>query len=246
MRIAGGSQQQGLMIGDLGGIVTEHAHSSGPDTMVLGRQELVQQSDIHTIETPADPEAFKLVTLYLRIGRGKRPKPALQAGEDFVGLTTTEFETRARTGAIFRQREVGEQHVDRGASDDRGLHERTRGIGNPIDTTMDMVAHRVTRAVLHVPDERIVPVGDVQGTIRRELHGDRPEITVGRLQEVLAEGQGETGAILAHGMLLGAEEADGVIDQDIALDVVREMAAADELETGGGAHHLGLGHEVLR
>ena len=186
------------------------------------------------------------MTLDHGVGRGKRPKPALETGGDFIGLTAAELETGPRAGAIFGQREVGEERVDRCAGDDWRLHERTSGIGDAIDASVDVVAHRVAGAVLHMADEGVMPVGDVERTIRRELHGDRPEIAVGRLQEVLTEGQAEAGAILAHGVLLGTEEADGVVDQDVALDVIREMAAADELEAGGGTHHLGLGHEILR
>ena len=42
VRIARSTQQQGLMIRDLGGVVTKHAHGGGPDTMVLCDQQLVQ------------------------------------------------------------------------------------------------------------------------------------------------------------------------------------------------------------
>ena len=47
-------------------------------------------------------------------------------------------------------------------------------------------------------------------------------------------------------MLLGAEEADGVVNKEVALDVVREVTAADELQAGGRTDHLGLWDEIAR
>ena len=91
-----------------------------------------------------------------------------------------------------------------------------------------------------------MPVGEVERTVRGELHRDRAEVAVLGLQEVVAEGQLEARALLRDRVLLGPEEADGVVDQDVALHVVGEVAAADELEAGGRTDHLGLGHEVGR
>ena len=52
-------------------------------------------------------------------------------------------------------------------------------------------------------------------------------------------------------VLLGAEEADGVVEEEVALDVIWEVATGDELESGGGADALfflddagGLGGEL--
>jgi len=39
-------------------------------------------------------------------------------------------------------------------------------------------------------------------------------------------------------MLFGAEEADGVVEEEVALDLIREVAAGDDFESGGGADAL--------
>jgi len=47
-----------------------------------------------------------------------------------------------------------------------------------------------------------------------------------------------TGFGIAELMLFGAEEADGVVEEDVALDLIGEVAAGDEFESGGGADPL--------
>ena len=43
-------------------------------------------------------------------------------------------------------------------------------------------------------------------------------------------------AVVLDDVLLGAQEADGVVDEQVALDLVREMATGDELQSTGRAH----------
>ena len=50
--------------------------------------------------------------------------------------------------------------------------------------------------------------------------------------------------IVNDGVLFGAEETDGIVDQEITLDMIREMSGVDKCGAGGGTHALGceLGH----
>lgn len=46
---------------------------------------------------------------------------------------------------------------------------------------------------------------------------------------------GEAGLGVAEVMLFGAEETNGVVEEDVALDVIGEVSAGDKFESGGGA-----------
>ena len=109
---------------------------------------------------------------------------------------------------------------------------------------MGVVAHWIASAVLHVADEHIMPVGDIERAVGGKLHRDRTEITVLGLQQVLPESQFVACAVFRDSVLLRAEEADSVVDNQIALNVIGEMAAADEVQAGGWTDLLGIRNEV--
>ena len=246
MGVAGRALQERGMVRDDVGVVAEHAHGGGADAMILSLEELLEQRQRKLVDAPGGPEAFELMALEVGVAGLERGKVAVQTGEDILRGVVAELQAAAGAGAILGQGQVGEELADGGAGDRGRRHQRAARVSHAVDATVGVVAHRVAGAVLHVADERVVPVREVERTIGGELHRDRAEITVLGLQEVLAEGQLEARALLRNRVLLGAEEADRVVDQDIALDVVGEVAAAHELEAGGRADHLGLGHEVGR
>jgi hypothetical protein len=51
---------------------------------------------------------------------------------------------------------------------------------------MYMIAKWVSGVVLHVTNQDVMPVGDIQGTIRGELQVYWPEVPVIRLYKILA------------------------------------------------------------
>ena len=118
--------------------------------------------------------------------------PIVQAGENIAfeienGVVTAhiqiqysgpaaEFAAGAVAAAILGQLQVLQQFGNARAGDLRGFHQRTRRIRDAVDAAVFVVAVRVTRVVLHVADQRVVPVNEVERTVRRELQvkgGDR-------------------------------------------------------------------------
>ena len=59
-----------------------------------------------------------------------------------------------------------------------------------------VVAVRIAEVVLHVADQRIEPVADVQRAVGAELEIDRAEVRVARLQQRIDRIGGEAGACL--------------------------------------------------
>ena len=100
---------------------------------------------------------------------------------------------------------------------------------------MLVIAIGVARAVLHVANEGIVPVDEIERSVGCEFHVDGSKVGIGSVNEILSEGAFESRAIVAESVLFGAEKSDGVIDENIALDLVGEVAAGDDFESGSGA-----------
>ena len=105
---------------------------------------------------------------------------------------------------------------------------------------MDVVAQRIAGVVLHVADEDVVPVDDVERAVGRELEVHGAEVAVGAFQQILAVRGFPAGAVFLDLVLLDAEEADGVAQQDVALDFIREMARRNDLDAGSGPHGVAL------
>ena len=93
--------------------------------------------------------------------------------------------------------------------------------------------------MLHVPDQRIEPIDQVQGPFGSELDVDRAEVAIGRLQQRLDRIGGKARPVFADLILQHPLKADAVVEQVIALYVVGKVAAGDQLAAAGGPPLLG-------
>ena len=155
-----------------------------------------------------------------------------------------QFAAAAVAAAVFGEFEVFQQGFHGGSIDFRRLHQIAARIRDAVDAPVDVVAERIAGVVLHVPDEDVVPVDDIQRAVGREFEVAGAEIAVGGFQEIVAECRFVSGAVVRDGMLLYAEEADGVSDQYIALDLVGEMAGGNEFKAGRGTDGLTFRDEI--
>ena len=92
-----------------------------------------------------------------------------------------------------------------------------------------MVAVRVARIVLHVANENVLPIDDIERAVGCKFKIDGPKVKVLGDKKILAKLRGEAGAVLDDLMLLGTEKTNGVIVEDITLHLFRKMATAHEL-----------------
>ena len=88
---------------------------------------------------------------------------------------------------------------------------------------MHMVTQGITCIVLHVADQYIVPVKEIQGSIWSKLHVHRAKVSVAALNQVLAMRTHIPGPIINHRMLLHPQESNRVVDQQISLNLIREV-----------------------
>ena len=101
---------------------------------------------------------------------------------------------------------------------------------------MRAVAERIADRILHVPDQRLLPVGEIKGAIGTELHVDGPEIGIVAEDQRLDLLALETAAGGADLVLEHAKHPDGVVEQEAPLGLVGEVAARDKFAAAGRAH----------
>jgi hypothetical protein len=101
---------------------------------------------------------------------------------------------------------------------------------------MRLVAARIAERILHVTDQRIEPVRDVERAIRSELQRHRPEVGILGLQQRLHFDADEAGPFLDHAILLDALKSDHVVEQEVPLRLVWELPAAYELDAARRPH----------
>ena len=93
-----------------------------------------------------------------------------------------------------------------------------------------MVATRVAEIDFAVLDDRVVPVGNVDRSVRSHLHVDRAEGDVIRLDQLDLLARAEAGSVLADDVAADAMASEIVGDQ-VALPVVGQVPAADDVQT---------------
>jgi hypothetical protein len=228
--IGGGFFEEGGVVLDAVPVVAEDADGGGAGVIVFGVEELAEEGFVGLIEAPCDPEGFDEVVFVGWVGFVETCGPFGDGWADLVERAAAEFAAAAVAGAVFREFEVIEESDDGSAVDFCWFEERAGRVGDAVDAAVDVVAERVAGVVLHVTDEDIVPVDQVERAIWGELEVDGAEVAVVGLEEVVAEFGFPAGAFVIDGVLFDAEEADGVAEEDVALDIVREVSGGDEFE----------------
>ena len=84
-------------------------------------------------------------------------------------------------------------------------------------------------------DELVVPVHDVKRAVGSELQVHRPKVGIAGDEKVLPMAAAITGSVIFESVLFGAEKADAVVQNVVALRFVWEKAAGDKFQAGGGA-----------
>ena len=109
---------------------------------------------------------------------------------------------------------------------------------------MEMIPKGITGAVLHVPDQHVVPVYQVKGSVRGEFHIHRAEVAILAAYEIHPVLTGVAGGALIERVDFGPEKSNGVVDKPVSLHGVWKMTAGDKLQTRGRTNAVGFLNEV--
>src|SRR5262245_56757215 len=104
---------------------------------------------------------------------------------------------------------------------------------NTPDATSHVIAVRIANRVLHVADERVVPVGQIQRPVGTKLNIDGPKARIARREQRIDRIGGKARTFVLYLVLQHALKSDAVVEQIVALGLRREVAAADQLAAAG-------------
>ena len=126
------------------------------------------------------------------------------------------------------------------------FYKRAVRVGDTVNAAVAMITEGITGAVLHVADEDVVPIRDIQGAIGGKFEIRGAVVTVFGNDEILAV-LGGVARILIHDLVLfGAKEADGIVEKNVALHIVWEVTAGDKLKSRGGTDEVFFFNKVWR
>ena len=114
------------------------------------------------------------------------------------------------------------------------MQQRPALVGDAVDAAVRAVAAGVAEVVLHVADDRVLPVEEVDGAVRPDLEVRRAEVRIGGGDDRLHLGAGEAGTLVLDLVLEDALEADHVGHQQVALVRLGEVPAGEDLDAGAG------------
>ena len=90
--------------------------------------------------------------------------------------------------------------------------------------------------MLHVPNERIVPIDDVKRTIRRKFQVRGSIVAVIRNNEIVTMLAGEPRAFLTDRVLLCPKKPNRIVEEVVSLHRVREVTTTNKFPTRSRAH----------
>jgi hypothetical protein len=111
------------------------------------------------------PQSLGHVVLVGGIVLIERLSPLIHGGDDFIRISLAQLNLGPFANLIFRLFEQCEQIGNRCAVNLERLHERPAFVGHAINSAMLMVAIRIADVVLHVADEGVLPVDDVERAV---------------------------------------------------------------------------------
>src|SRR5947207_3348995 len=93
---------------------------------------------------------------------------------------------------------------------------------------MGMITARIAQMVLHVPDDRVVPVKKIDRAIRTSVNSGRTKIRILGCDEILQCFAAQSGTFLAYLHAKNSLDADDVTVQKIMVEFVGKVPAADK------------------
>ena len=144
-------------------------------------QQPVEQLDVDHIVELVDPEGLEQMVLVIRCPCVSRAAdPCLQGRENLVGVPRSQLDLDPVPHSILGLLQQVEQSLDRLAGDLHRLEQRPAFIGHPVNAAVSPVAAGIAKVVLHVADDRVLPLQEVDRTVRPDLDVGRAEVGVGR------------------------------------------------------------------
>ena len=225
--------------------VPHDARRRGARAEVLGGQQALEQRAVDRPVGRLEPQGLEPVVL-AGLARGPARAPGPGRLDHLGRCAPRQLDARPVAHAVGRVGEKRDELVHRPPGDRRRLD---LGAALPVDAVhapvLD-VAAGVAQVVLHVPDQRVVPVEEIDRTVGPDLDVDRAEVGIRAEDDRLELLGAETRAVVEHAVLEDALKTDHVGHQVVALVLLGEVRAREDLGPAAGPRALLEEREVAR
>ena len=113
-----------------------------------------------------------------RIRRIECFRPSFQSCDDFVCFSAAEFQACSVAGTVLLGHKRSQNLWNRFAFEFRGPERLFTFRSDPIDTTVLVVSVWIAHVVLHVADDGVLPVSNVQGPVAADFDVAWAEVRV--------------------------------------------------------------------
>ncbi len=236
--IVDGGPEQGQGVGHLVLPVAEDAGGGGARARLGRLQHGLEQADVDDAVPLQGPQGLEAVVLVFGIGLVKTGEVLLRRGGDGGARVLGDLDLGALTRAVLPDLENVKQLVQGLAMDAHRLKQRPALVGQLVDAAVAVVAVRVAQVVLHVPDDGVGPVAEVEGAVGADADAGGAEGRVHRrigLDHLRLRLALHAGAVLQQRHAPDALETDDVGVEEVVLPVLGKVAAADDVVARAGA-----------
>ena len=182
-----------------------------------------------------DPQGLHHVVLVLRILGIQTGSPLTHTRDDLGRVALAQLDLGQFASLVLRFFEQVQESGNGLALDLGGLHERTPLVGNTIDAPVLVAAVRVTQMVLHVTDDRLMPIGEVNRAVGARANANRAEVRIGGRNQIFERLTLQARAVLGDLDAEHALEGNHVEVQEVALKLLGEVAAGQDTGARAGA-----------
>ena len=96
--------------------------------------------------------------------------PRAGCGDHFGGVSSAEFDPGAIAHPVLGAFEEFEQFSERLIRDEIWPHRGPALDGDPVDPSMVAIPAGISQVMLHVADDGVVPVEEIEGPVRADLY----------------------------------------------------------------------------
>ena len=186
----------------------QSANRRGANSRLFRLEDRLQQIQIRYAMFLEHPQALKQCLRIVGIGGIQAAGPSGDFCRHFLCITTAQFQSRSIPRAVFFRMESLQHGLDGLALHLHSFDERSAFVGHSVDTTVCVIAVRIAHVVLHVPDQRVGPIGHIQSTVTADFHIGRSEVGIGRYQDRFNLLSGDVGTVVFDFVLQHAKESD--------------------------------------
>ncbi len=231
MLILGLDLEQRERLGHAVAPVAQHAGGGGAGMVVARAQHALEQGGIDHVLPLMDPQRLHQVVLVGGVAGIQAGGPLVDRLDDLGGIVLAELDLGPGAHIVLGRLEQLEQGRHRRSVDPGRRQQRPALVGHAVDAPVLVVAVGVAEMVLHVADDGVRPVHEVERAVGGDADPGRAEIRIIRGDEILQCLAMEAGAFLRHFDPEDALHADDVAIQEAALEFIGEVAARED----GGA-----------